>query len=144
MQTIWWVERRERKERKKIKERKKERKEKMKRRKRKEETVALKQVGSSPTWDIFYLGAIQWPWSLAPIRGLVLHSFGQTVDRFSRQFMLETVFFVQVEPVVCYTCMLDFFIFFCYSCFKKKKKTGKNSSLCVFLFLMNSMLFGEK
>ena len=27
---------------------------------------------------------------------------------------------------------------------KKKKKTGKISSLCVFLFLLNSMLFDEK
>ena len=54
----------------------KEKKERKKRRKRKEEMVALKQVGSSPTWDILYLGAIQWPWSLTLTWGLVLHGMG--------------------------------------------------------------------
>ena len=57
------------------------------------------------------------------------------MDGFSGHFMLETVFFVQVEPAICYTCMLDFYFFlYCYSCFKKN--TGKKFQfVCVFILV---------
>ena len=62
------------------------------------------------------------------------------MDGFSRHFMLETVFLCRLNLLyVIHACWI--FYFFCYSGLKKK---GKNSSLCVFLFLINSMLFGEK
>ena len=105
--------------------------------------VALKQVASSPTRDILYLGAIQWPWSLAPTWGLVLHSLEQIVDGFSRDFMPETLFLCRFNMLyVIHACWIFFFFFFVI--LDSKKKIGKNSSLCVFLFLLNSMLFGEK
>ena len=74
---------------------------------------------------------------------------GTNCGRVFWAFYARNCVFVQIEYAVCYTFMLDIYIYiyiyiyiFCYSCFKKK--IGKNSSLCVFLFLLNSMLFGEK
>ena len=91
------------------------------------------KVGSSPTWDILYLGAIQWPWSLAPTWGLVLHSLGQTVEGFSRHFMPETVFLCRLNLLyVIHARLLFFFVVILAS---KKKKTGKKLQF-VFVFIL--------
>ena len=47
-------------------------------------------------------------------------------------FYARNYVFVQVEPIVCYTCMPNFFVVVILAA--KKKKLEKNSSLCVFLF----------
>ena len=67
---------------------------------------------------------------------------GTNCGRVFWAFYARNCVFVQIEYVVCYTFMLDFFFFSVI--LASKKKIGKNSSLCVFLFLLNSMLFGEK
>ena len=105
----------------------------MKERKRKEETIAVKQVGSSPTWDILYLGAIQWPWSLAPTWGLILNSLGQIVDNFSGHFMLETVFLCRLNLMY---VIHAYWIFFVVVILAAKKKNWKKNLVCVCFILV--------
>ena len=117
----------------------------MKKGRRKKGGVGIQsnKVGSSPTWDLLYLGTIQWPWSLTPTWGLVLHSLGQTVEGFSGHFMPETVFLCRFNLL----CVIHAGLLFLVLLFllQRKTKTGKkNSSLCLFLFLLNSMQFCEK
>ena len=53
--------------------------------------------------------------------------FGTNCGRVFYAFYARNHVFVQIEPAVCYTCMLDYYYYFLL--FLLKKKTGKNSSL---------------
>ena len=79
--SVRWVEKEGRKERKKEKKkRKKERKKKGRGNEGKDEELVCTPTGRFFSYlGYLCLGAIQWPWSLAPTWGLVQNSLGQTV-----------------------------------------------------------------
>ena len=125
----------ERKERKTEKKRKKERKKGEKKGKEKEGGN-----GCTQTSRFFsYLGhslprGHSMAMELSPKLGAGSAQFGTNYGRFFWAFYARNYGFVQVEPPVCYTCMMDFF-FFVVILASKKKKPGKKIPVCVFLFL---------
>ena len=66
------------------------------------------------------------------------------MEGFSGHFMPETVFLCRLNLLYVIHAGLLFFGVVILASNKNKKKLEKNSSLCLFLFLLNSMLFGEK
>ena len=81
---------------------------------------------------------------LSPNLGAGSAQFGTNCGRVFWAFYARNCVFVQVEPAVCYTCWTSFFCVVILASKKNKNWKKKNSSLCLFLFLLNSMLFGEK
>ena len=79
---------------------------------------------------------------LSPNLGAGSAQFGTNCGRVFWAFYARNCVFVQVEPAVCYTCMLDFFLCY-YSCFKKKNWKKIPFCVCFYSFL-NSMLFLER
>ena len=61
----------------------------------------LPKVGFFSYLGYLCLGAIPWPWSLAPTLGLVQNSLEQTVVCFWVHFVLEIAVLEHVEPAEC-------------------------------------------
>ena len=85
--SVLWVEKEGRKERKERKKENKKRRKKGRGKEGKEDELVCTLIGRFFSYLGYpYLGAIQWPWSLAPTWGLVQNSLGQTVVCFLGTF----------------------------------------------------------